>query len=228
MVGEEPSEFGASVAIQGDTLLVGEQHWPGAIGNYIGRVRVYESDGNQWSHVQDLHGEGFAGESFGHSVAIFGDVAVIGREYTEADKVHVFRYGGVDWIPEQVLSAPEENSRFGNAVAAGDNEIVVGASSSQQPPGTGATHIYRYVNDEWVADRTLVSPGVQEFGRSVALAGTTLAVGANEAAFVYGPAEFEIDCNGNGNADDCDIANGTSGDRNENGVPDECEPCLLG
>ena len=31
------------------------------------------------------------------------------------------------------------------------------------------------------------------------------------------------DCNGNGIADNCDIADGTSNDGNENGIPDECE-----
>ena len=33
------------------------------------------------------------------------------------------------------------------------------------------------------------------------------------------------DCNGNGEADACDIASGTSLDANSNGVPDECEIC---
>ncbi|MBM44541.1 MAG: hypothetical protein CMJ36_05980 [Phycisphaerae bacterium] len=32
-----------------------------------------------------------------------------------------------------------------------------------------------------------------------------------------------VDCNGNGVADDCDIANGDSSDANENEIPDECE-----
>ncbi|OQZ02011.1 MAG: hypothetical protein B6D36_13545 [Planctomycetes bacterium UTPLA1] len=32
------------------------------------------------------------------------------------------------------------------------------------------------------------------------------------------------DCNGNGRADECDIALGTSCDANMNGIPDECEP----
>ncbi len=43
-------------------------------------------------------------------------------------------------------------------------------------------------------------------------------------ATVQGP-----DCNGNGKTDACDIAAGTSMDRNGNGVPDECEgfPCSL-
>ena len=33
----------------------------------------------------------------------------------------------------------------------------------------------------------------------------------------------EVDCNGNGASDTCDIANGDSQDANNNGVPDECE-----
>ncbi|MCG3131479.1 MAG: hypothetical protein FLDDKLPJ_02272 [Phycisphaerae bacterium] len=37
--------------------------------------------------------------------------------------------------------------------------------------------------------------------------------------------EYFPDCNCNGSRDDEDIQNGTSDDRNANGIPDECEPC---
>jgi hypothetical protein len=37
-----------------------------------------------------------------------------------------------------------------------------------------------------------------------------------------------VDCNGNGTADQLDIAQGTSADVNGNGVPDECDPCTCG
>lgn len=37
------------------------------------------------------------------------------------------------------------------------------------------------------------------------------------------PASAPADCNGNGLADSCDIAEGTSADANGNGIPDECE-----
>ncbi|MCP4246072.1 MAG: right-handed parallel beta-helix repeat-containing protein, partial [bacterium] len=39
--------------------------------------------------------------------------------------------------------------------------------------------------------------------------------------------EFDTDCNQNGVIDADDIANGTSADSNGNGVPDECEACLV-
>jgi subtilisin family serine protease len=35
---------------------------------------------------------------------------------------------------------------------------------------------------------------------------------------------WSYDCNGNGQLDECDIAEGTSGDCNSNGIPDECDP----
>ena len=39
--------------------------------------------------------------------------------------------------------------------------------------------------------------------------------------------EAIVDCNGNGVADDADIANGSSADINGNAIPDECEACVL-
>jgi hypothetical protein len=36
------------------------------------------------------------------------------------------------------------------------------------------------------------------------------------------------DCNGNAIADGCDVSGGTSLDKDANGVPDECEACLVG
>ena len=38
----------------------------------------------------------------------------------------------------------------------------------------------------------------------------------------------ELDCNGNGNPDACDIASGDSNDANGNGIPDECESTCAG
>jgi hypothetical protein len=219
-VGDEPA-----VAVSDNTLLIGEHQWGEP--NYRGRVRVYEFDGQSWVHVQDLEGEGFELETFGHSVSISEDVVVVGRNRNTADAVHVFRYDGSSWRPEQILRAPADSFGFGNAVAVDQGTIVVGDRGFQQPPGEGAIHVYRHDGEQWVEQEVLVSPGPVDFGRSVAICASTLVVGAGQAAFVFGPANLAIDCNENGNADDCDIANGTSDDRNGNEVPDECEPCLL-
>ncbi len=47
---------------------------------------------------------------------------------------------------------------------------------------------------------------------------------AQDAGSVYVLTADEIDCNGNGIADACDIAGGASLDLNGNGRPDECDP----
>lgn len=56
--------------------------------------------------------------------------------------------------------------------------------------------------------------------RLAALLGGLLLLAAPASA---GPPAIEYDCNGNGVEDAVDIAVGTSGDANWNGVPDECE-----
>jgi hypothetical protein len=39
-------------------------------------------------------------------------------------------------------------------------------------------------------------------------------------------ADLGNDCNRNGSPDDCDIADGRERDRDGNGMPDSCEPCV--
>jgi hypothetical protein len=58
---------------------------------------------------------------------------------------------------------------------------------------------------------------IQEYGHADNIWGTYV------ATLVVTP---PVDCNGNGIADQIDIANGTSTDCNVNGVPDECDPLV--
>ncbi len=56
----------------------------------------------------------------------------------------------------------------------------------------------------------------------------TADTGSGTAPLVdLGPFEYFADCNGNGIPDVIDIAEGTSQDTDESGVPDECEPKLI-
>jgi hypothetical protein len=49
----------------------------------------------------------------------------------------------------------------------------------------------------------------------------------SEVVSLYAGYTETLDCNGNQVSDACDIANGTSQDANDNGIPDECDnPCL--
>ena len=98
--------------------------------------------------------------------------------------------------------------------------------------------MYRFDGLNWIEQAKLISSDADDadeddedrFGRSVSVSGDTAVVGAwrnttengirSGSAYVFGGLS---DCNKNGGLDYCDIANGTSDDDNNNGIPDECE-----
>lgn len=52
------------------------------------------------------------------------------------------------------------------------------------------------------------------------------ATGIGEVRRIAPASSAIVDCNSNGRQDACDISTGASRDLNNNGVPDECEPCI--
>jgi hypothetical protein len=81
-----------SVAVSGDTAVVGA---PGEGGGADpGSAHVFVRTGATWSHQAALqHPDGGAFDSFGSSVAVSGDTAVVGAHFddTAAGSAHVFR-----------------------------------------------------------------------------------------------------------------------------------------
>ena len=108
-------EFGTSVDVSGDTIVVGTE--------YTGAAFVYRtSDGGAtWAAVTTLEGS----DSFGESVAIDGDTIVIGA-YGEA---YVYRTsdGGATYAEVVKLTAPEGSDSFGEAVAVSGGAVSVAA-----------------------------------------------------------------------------------------------------
>src|SRR5262245_54089542 len=97
---------------------------------------VIQFDGSQWNVVQSLQASGGAnGDRFGASVAIDGDIAVIGAPMddhagpTNAGAAYVFRRVNGAWLQEARLTAldAQANDNFGTSVAIDDELIVVGA-----------------------------------------------------------------------------------------------------
>ncbi len=67
--------FGQSVAIDGDTCVIGAS----GTNSYTGSAYVFTKSGGSWSQVAELTATGGAdGNYFGQSVAIDGDTCVIG------------------------------------------------------------------------------------------------------------------------------------------------------
>ena len=101
----------------------------------------------------------------------------------------------------------------------------------------GFARVFRFHGSTWIEETNLFASdgypwGFSEFGYSVAISGERAVIGSPGwpdgiyagAVYIYGSsANFELDCNGNGIPDECDIIDQTSTDINNNGIPDECE-----
>lgn len=178
--GQAFNEFGRTVAISGDTVLVGA---PGASTAGIGYIFQRDQGGpDAWGFVKQLAPPG--GARIGLAVALDGDTAVIGGgTYTTSGRAHVFarNQGGTDaWGYVTSLEVPSGLATFfGTALDVDGDRIIVGANGSE------AAYIYERNEggtDTWGLVATLtaeVQDSNDDFGMSVAIDGDTALVGAS-------------------------------------------------
>ena len=178
-------EFGYSVAIDGDTLVVGAY----AKDSDTGSVYVFRtSDGGAtYGQVAKLTAsDGASGDKFGVSVAIDGATVVVGAYYKNSYRgaAYVFRTtdGGATYDEVAKLTASDGASYdyFGKSVAIDGDTVVVGAVNA----GTGGAVYVLRTSDGGatygeVAKLTASDATADDkFGVSVAIDGATVVVGA--------------------------------------------------
>ena len=132
--------FGLSVALEGDTLLVGSRHTHTTPDD--GAIYVYERQAGTWNLTQELRAsDALSRPQMGEYVALDGDLA-IGSAVPDGDygplsgSAYVFRRDGTGtWLQIAKAFAPDAapNARFGNAVALCDTKLLVGAAGDDWP-----------------------------------------------------------------------------------------------
>ncbi len=180
--------FGHSVAISGETVVVG----PGAY--------VFVRSGDAWSQQQKLEAsDGAPGDRFGFSVAIDAETVVVGAESDngaagfDQGSAYIFvRSGGV-WSQQQKLEASDaaEEDQFGNSVAISGETVVIGARLDEFG-NPGSAYVFVHSGGVWSQQQKLMVSDVEifaEFGTSVAISGETIVVGApfDASAYVFAP-----------------------------------------
>ncbi|NOT00268.1 MAG: hypothetical protein HOP29_06530 [Phycisphaerales bacterium] len=184
--------FGQSVALSGDTVVVGAYEGDGAVPD-AGSAYVYVLSGGAWTEQQALSAsDGADGDGFGWSVSVSGDTAVVGALLdddagTSSGSAYVFvRSGGV-WTQEQKLTASDAaaNDVFGISVSVDGDTIVVGAGLDHNGGmgGTAAGSAYVFVRSGgmWSQQQKLIASDAasnDQFGSSVAVSGETIVVGS--------------------------------------------------
>ncbi|UZR27136.1 FG-GAP repeat protein [Methylococcus mesophilus] len=189
--------FGVSVALSGDTALVGAfMATSGGFGN-AGQAYVYARSGGAWTQQQILYAsDRAAGAYFGVSVAVSGDTALVGAYQATsggipgAGKAYVFTRSGSTWSQQGAplyASDRAANAYFGGSAALSGDTALVGApgATSGGFGQAGQAYVFTRSGTTWTqqgsplyaSDRTTSSL----FGISAALSGDTALVGAQNA-----------------------------------------------
>ncbi len=175
--------FGRSLAIDGDRVLVGANNQFPETTETAGAVYVFERAGAAWTQTAKLTASDAAeGDYFGVSVALEGDVAVVGAGWNDdpsenAGSVYVFERQGTAWVETAELApldaAASTGAFFGCSVAIAGSRILAGAYGNDSPTlNCGAAYVFELGESGWaqVAKLTAADADVADwFGLAVAL-----------------------------------------------------------
>lgn len=193
--GQAGFNFGYSVAIDGNTLVVGHREANTALGNNTGVVHVFVFNGTAWSLQQTLSPTairtGVNGQRVGFSVAVSGDLVVAGGPASASASgtaahgtLLVSRRTGTTWSAPVMVNPTTTADGFGASVSIRAGKVAVGA------PNVNAVHLYSAADFSQIVRLTAAASGTptitdslatnSRMGWSVALnsTGTVVAAGA--------------------------------------------------
>src|SRR5712675_148552 len=179
--------FGASVALDGSTLVVGANGATVGGNAAQGAVYVFTESNGTWSQTQKLTAsDGAANDSFGESVALDGSTALIGaynatiNGHTWQGAAYIFTESNGTWSEGQRLTASDgtAGANFGNAVALDGSTALIGADASTVGGNTyqGKAYLFTESGGNWSqSDTFIASDGAVDdyFGAALAWDGAT-------------------------------------------------------
>jgi len=220
-------EFGWSVSVSGNTAVVGAiaetSNATGVNGNqgdnsssYAGAAYVFVRSGTSWSQEAYLKASNTdAGHSFGGSVSVSGDTAVVGAigESSNATGVngnqsdnsaptsgaaYVFTRTGTSWSQRSYLKASntDANDRFGSVSVSGDTVVVGALLEDSSATGVNGNQSDNSASKAGAAYVFALIPGLTSYcpltpnsagsGAMIGVSGST-SVAANDLGFLAGP-----------------------------------------
>ena len=179
--------FGVSVAISGNTAIVGAE----GTNSLAGTAYIYKRVGSIWPPIPTAtltYPSPAPGDQFGISVAISGTTAIVGAgSYATDGAAFIYQKVGLTWSLKATVTDSSANPHwgFGQPVAISGNTAIVGAigagSGGCNAAPCGAVDVYVKPTSGWTPTgsptATLSDPGAMQndyFGNSVAIAGRTI------------------------------------------------------
>jgi hypothetical protein len=184
--------FGFSVAISGETAVIGASEDDQEDLYNAGSAYVFVRNGTDWTEQAMLTASDMAAEDkLGWDVAVSGDTAVVSAILDDdagssSGSAYVFVRNGTDWSQQVKLTASdaEEDDTFGYSVSLSGDTAVIGAPFDVHANSTvpaGSAYVFVRNGTVWSEQAKLTSSdatGGDNFGYAVALSGDTAVIGA--------------------------------------------------
>jgi hypothetical protein len=163
--GEGGDLFGSRVALDSDLAIVGARDDEVEGVSQAGSTYVFRCIGSQWIEEAKLtHPGAQVMDLFGQSVAIQGDVALVGAHGVDHEEngpgsAFVFRRTDEGWVLEQELRGFEGVGllRFGWSVSLSGSGSVAAVGAPEDTSQNGAVYVYRAVEGQWVNEAKLAA-----------------------------------------------------------------------
>jgi hypothetical protein len=192
--GSADDVFGYAVAVSGSVAAIGAT----GANNGEGAVYIFTPTDGRWSYDQTLAAsDAAAGDAFGQSVAIVGNVIIVGAPYANGSEgaAYVFNQSAGSWSQTDKLTPNdgESNYNFGWSIAMSGNRAIVSAPVApvEDNPLAGAAYIFSRSEGSWSQDQKLTADdpvAFADFGYSVALDGATALIGSSGLNSYFGAA----------------------------------------
>lgn len=159
--GAPAAHFGRSLDVSGATMVVGAP-FASAVTSADGVAYVFVRSGEYWQSVVKLiAADSSLLDQFGSSVAISGDVIVVGAPYADANShdsgsAYVFERLLGNWYQTAKLAPSDltDGSHFGYSVSASGERLLIGS------PGSGTAYVYKKSGATWAVESKLTGPGL--------------------------------------------------------------------
>ncbi|MEM9302830.1 MAG: cohesin domain-containing protein [Pseudomonadota bacterium] len=189
--GFQANAFGAAVAVQGDSLVIGAPETPDVVAKGLTPLgaALFQRVQQGWRFKVPIVGQGRQpGDGFGTSVAISGTRIAVGAPGFQAGDGAVFMFDGASGqLTQAELLQPADpvpkgvGAGFGGALALDKGRLAVGAAGGVGQAVAGTVALFEQIGDNLSPGPVLSAPDGQagdEFGASIALDGNGLVVGA--------------------------------------------------
>jgi hypothetical protein len=196
--GDSNDDFGRSVALKGDTAVIGApgDDIPDAEDNTpdrdAGSAYVFTRSGDSWSpDGKFIAYDKDSGDFFGVSVALGDDTVVIGATGVSSSNgnyaggAYVFTRSDGTWSRQSKLTANDREGydQFGDPVAVAGDTAVIGVprDNNANGQGAGSAYVFTRSGDTWSQQTKLTADdgdSDDQFGSSIALSGDTIVIGS--------------------------------------------------